>query len=183
MQRSVKEPPPLFPYQPRKKSLDAGSDSLKAHAGSVSVSSVSSDDGKEELLYRVDPNEVDVLKALEQEANGAGDECSHGFWTRILGVNPEGRQLRMHKKIPSNHSRLRHFQKVRQFTFMIVSTLKFNFFRMGLAWSHRLGTLSSQGSEENRLMPRLLSCITRSTLLRRLHLSCLLYTSPSPRDS
>jgi len=69
---------------------------------------LSSEDGKNQRLYRVEPKEVDVLEALEQE------QGPHDFWNRILGVNSQGRVNRLHKKIPSNRSRLRQFQKVRQ---------------------------------------------------------------------
>ena len=46
--------------------------------------------------HRVDPNKVDVLNTLEQE------HAPHGFWNRILGVNPQGR--RENRKFSSNGS-------------------------------------------------------------------------------
>ena len=117
-QRSVKEPPPIWgPHLP----LDASSESLNTNEGPPLHAplghpggTVSSDDGKNHRLYRVEPNEVDVLEALAQEHG------PHGFWNRILGVNPQGRIHRLHKKIPSNRSRLRQFQKVRQRIFFLV---------------------------------------------------------------
>ena len=108
MERSVEEPPSLIPYQNRKKSLDAASASVKALAASLS-----SNDGREERLCEANPFEVNVPEALEYENYQPGDECSPGFWNRILGVNPEGGANNMHKKIPSNHSRLKQFQEVR----------------------------------------------------------------------
>ena len=91
------------------------------------MSSLSNPEGTQQL-YRVDPDEVDVLGILEREANGSGEDCGHNFWNMTLGVDPEGRRARMHKKIPANLGRLRLFQKVRQLIFHIIICLflKFN---------------------------------------------------------
>ena len=111
-QRSVQEPPPIWgPRFP----LDASSESLNTNEGPPLHAPlghpsgiVSPDDGKNQRLYRVDPNVIDVMEALEQELG------PHDFWNRILGVNPQGRMNRLHKKLPSNRLLLRQFQKVRQ---------------------------------------------------------------------
>ena len=102
MERSVEEPPSLISYQARKKSLDAASDSVKELAASLS-----SNDEEENRLWEVNPNESNVSEPFEFEDYEPRHDCSPGLWNRTLGVNPEGRAHRLHKKIPSNQTRLR----------------------------------------------------------------------------
>ena len=106
MERSVKKPPPLIPYQTPKQSLDAAADSLKRFAASLPSND------EEDQLGQISPNEFKASEPFNFDEYDPKHDCSPGLWFKTLGVLPLDRPNGMHKKIATNHTRLKRFQQV-----------------------------------------------------------------------
>ena len=114
MERSVKKPPSLIPYQipncqsyqTRKQSLNAAAESVKRIAASLSSND------EEGHLGQFSPNESRPSEPFNFEDYDPKHDCSSGLWLKTLGVLPFDRPNGMHKKIASNHTRLKRFQQV-----------------------------------------------------------------------
>jgi len=92
---SMESIPSPIPDKTRKPSWDVASDSVKQIA--------KHEEYRPRQARRTDFN---------FEAYKPKRDCSPGLWWKTLGVLPLDRTDRMHKRIATNHSRLKEYQKV-----------------------------------------------------------------------
>ena len=102
---SVKESLSLIPYQSTKQILDAAAESVRQLAASLPSND-------EDQLGRSSPNGSNPSKPFNFDLYDPKVEFSPGLWLKTLGLLPLERPLRVHKNIPTNHTKLKRFQQV-----------------------------------------------------------------------